>query len=93
MIEDAAMLATKKESIGRVSVALPPDLHAEIGDRAEQNDISLNRVIVQLLRAGLEAERQKKQRLEEMLLRYRESTDPQEVERLGDELGAIIFGR
>ncbi|MGA3238030.1 MAG: toxin-antitoxin system HicB family antitoxin [Bryobacteraceae bacterium] len=87
------MLATKKESIGRVSVALPPDLHAEIGDRAEQNDISLNRVIVQLLRAGLEAERQKKQRLEEMLLRYRESTDPQEVERLGDELGAIIFGR
>jgi hypothetical protein len=76
-----------------VSVALPPDLHAEIGDRAEQNDISLNRVIVQLLRAGLEAERQKKQRLEEMLLRYRESTDPQEVERLGDELGAIIFGR
>jgi metal-responsive CopG/Arc/MetJ family transcriptional regulator len=93
MIEDAAMPATKKESLGRVSVALPPDLHAEIGDRAEQNDISLNRVIIQLLRAGLEAERQKKQRLEEMLLRYRESTDPQEVERLGDELGAIIFGR
>jgi metal-responsive CopG/Arc/MetJ family transcriptional regulator len=93
MIEDAAMLATKKESIGRVSVALPPDLHAEIGDRAEQNDISLNRVIIQLLRAGLEAERQKKQRLEEMLVRYRESTDPQEVERLGDELGAITFGR
>ena len=87
------MLATKKESIGRVSVALPPDLHAEIGDRAEQNDISLNRVIIQLLRAGLEAERQKKQRLEEMLLRHRESTDPQEVERLGDELGAIVFGR
>jgi metal-responsive CopG/Arc/MetJ family transcriptional regulator len=87
------MLTAKKESVGRVSVALPPDLHAEIGARAEQNDISLNRAIIQLLRAGIEAERQKKQRLEEMLLRYRESADPQEVERLGDELGAIIFGR
>ena len=93
MIEGAAMLATKKETVGRVSVALPPDLQSEIGDRAKQNNISLNRAIVLLLRAGIEAERQKKQRLEETLLRYRESTDPQEVERLGDELGAMIFGR
>jgi metal-responsive CopG/Arc/MetJ family transcriptional regulator len=87
------MLTTKKETVGRVSVALPPELHAEIGERAEQNEISLNRAIIQLLRSGIEAERQKKQRLEEMLLRYRESADPEEVARLGEELGVIIFGR
>ena len=88
------MLATTtKESVGRVSVALPAELYSEINTRAEQNDMSLNRTIVQLLRAGIEAEHQKKQRLEEMLIKYRESSDPQEVERLGDELGAMIFGR
>ncbi len=87
------MLATKRETVGRVSVAIPPEMYSEIATRAEQNDMSLNRAIVQLLRAGLEAEQQKKQRLDEMLRKYRECADPQEAERLGDELGAMIFGR
>ena len=87
------MLATKKEVQGRVSVALPPEIYNEISSRAERNDISLNRAIVQLVRAGLEAETQKKQRLDEILHKYRECSDPRESERLGDELGAMIFGR
>ncbi len=86
------MLATKNEP-GRVSVALTPEIYAEIKARADQNEISLNRAILQLLRAGLEAESQKKQRLEEMLRQYRECTDAREAERLGDELGAMVFGR
>ena len=87
------MLATRKEVQGRVSVALPPEIYSEISSRAERNDISLNRAIVQLVRAGLEAETQKKQRLDEILHKYRECSDPRESERLGDELGAMIFGR
>ena len=87
------MLARKKEATGRVSVTLTPEIYSEISARAEQNDISLNRAILQVLRAGLEAESQKKQRLEEMLRQYRECTDPQKAERLGDELGAMIVGR
>ena len=87
------MLAAKKEVQGRVSVALPPEIYSEISSRAERNDISLNRAIVQLVRAGLEAETQKKQRLDEILQKYRECSDPRESERLGDELGAMIFGR
>jgi len=87
------MIAAKNERKARVSVALPPELHNEVSARAEQHNMSLNRAILQLLRAGLEAERQKKQRLEEMLREYRECADPQEAERLGDELGAMIFGR
>lgn len=86
------MIGTKNE-LGRVSVALTPDLYAEVKTRAAQNDLSLNRTILQLIRAGLEAESQKKQRLDEMLHRYRECTDPRETERLGNELGAMIFGR
>ena len=87
------MLTAKKEAPGRLSVALSSEIYAEVAARAEQNDISLNRAILQLLRAGIEAEYQKKQRLEEKLRQYRECADPQEAERLGDELGAMIFGR
>jgi hypothetical protein len=94
MSERAAMLTIDKEPPpSRVSVALPPDIYSEISARAEQNDISLNRAVIQLLRAGLEAEHQKRQRLEEMLRQYRECADPKEADRLGDELGAMIFGR
>jgi len=87
------MLTTDKEaSPGRLSVALPPEMYGEISARAEQNEISLNRAVVQLLRAGVEAEHKKQLRLEEMLRRYRECSDPQDAERLGNELGAMIFG-
>ncbi len=91
MTQGAVRSATKKE-LGRVSVALTPEIYKEVSTRASQYNISLNRAILQLLRAGLEAENQKKQRLEEMLRKYRECTDPREVERMGDELGAMIFG-
>jgi hypothetical protein len=93
MNQGNATLARAKEVMGRVSVALPPELCTVVTARAEENNMSLNRTILQLIRAGLEAERQKKERLETMLRQYRECTDPNEAERLGDELGAMIFGR
>jgi hypothetical protein len=85
--------AEQLEDRGRISVGLPPDLHSAISTKAKETGLSMNRTILQLIRTGLEAERQKKQRLEEMLIRYRECTDPEEAQRLGDELGAMIFGR
>jgi hypothetical protein len=91
--KNAITLPAKREAPGRVSVALTPEIYGEVVARAEQNDISLNRAILQLLRSGLEAESRKKQRLEEMLRQYRECSDPREAERLGDELGAMIFGQ
>jgi len=87
------MIAVKNGVKARVSVALTPEMQNEVSVRAKQNGLSLNRAILQLLHAGLEAERQKKQRLEEMLREYRDCGDPREAQRLGDELGAMIFGR
>lgn len=81
-----------KDERTQISVRLTPDLQTEISRKAEQAGISMNRAILQLLRAGIESERHKKQRLEEILRRYRECTDPKEAKRLGDELGAMIFG-
>jgi len=81
------------EERAQISVRLTPDLHAQINARVAETGLSINRTVLQLLSAGLEAERNKKLHLEEMLRRYRECTDPQELQRLGDELGAMIFGR
>ncbi len=50
---------TTKKMASRLSVALAPDIYAEISARAEHHNLSLNRVVIQLLRAGLEAENQK----------------------------------
>jgi hypothetical protein len=81
------------EERAQISVRLTPDLHAQINARAAETGLSMNRIILQLLSAGLEAERNKRLHLEEMLRRYRESTDPEETQRLGNELGEMIFGR
>ena len=86
-------LAQKNDVRLQVSVRLTSDLQAEINQRAEQAGISMNRAILQLLRAGIESERNKRRRLEETLRRYRECTDPQEAQHLSDELGAMIFGK
>jgi len=93
MNEGASTVAEPLGERTRISIDLAPDLRTEVSARAKETGLSMNRTILQLLRVGLEAERQKKQRLEEMLRRYRECADPKEAERLGDELGAMIFGR
>lgn len=85
--------ADKAEDRAQISLRLAPDLHVEINTRAKETGLSMNRTIIQLLHSGLEAERYKKQRLEETLRRYRESADPQEMKRLSDELGSMIFGK
>jgi hypothetical protein len=97
MNQESAILATTKETsgketTGRLSVALPSDIYKEVSARSNENNVSLTRTIVQLLRAGLEAERQKKQRLDETLRQYRECADPAQAERLADEIGAMVFG-
>ncbi len=83
----------QSEERAQISVRLTPDLYAVLSKRSEETGLSMNRVVLQVLRAGLDAERDKKQRLQNMLQRYRECTDPEEARRLGDELGEMIFGR
>jgi hypothetical protein len=77
----------------RRSVTLSSELHQEISAKAKQVGISLDRMMALLLRSGLEAEAQKKQQLKQRLEHFRSSADPAEAERLGYELGEMIFGR
>ena len=50
-------------------------------------------MLVELLEEGIEAKKQKEKAFFELAEHFRTATDPKEVERLGEELGQMVFGR
>jgi hypothetical protein len=49
-------------------------------------------MLVELIENGIEAEKRKQQEFFELAERFRNTTDPREAKRLGDELGRMVFG-
>ena len=83
----------RKSSHHRVSVPVPDEILHEIDNRANRLRVSRSTLLSRLLRLGLEAEQQQRDQLAQKIRRYRECADPIEAERLGDELGEMIFGQ
>ena len=65
----------------------------EIDHRASSLSVSRSTLMAKLLQYGLEAEQQKRDQLAQKIRQLRECADPVEAERIGDELGEMIFGR
>ena len=59
---------------------------------AKSRKLSANRMIVELIENGIAAERRKQQQFFELAERFRAATDDDDVKRLGDELGRMVFG-
>jgi len=59
---------------------------------ARTKRLSANRMLVELIENGIEAEKQKEQEFFDLAERFRKATDPQEVKRLGDQMGRMVFG-
>jgi hypothetical protein len=59
---------------------------------AKKRKVSANRVLVDLIEAGLEAKASEKQRFLALARRFKESSDPRESEQLREELSDLIFG-
>jgi hypothetical protein len=59
---------------------------------ARRKRTSASRMLVELLEEGIEARKQKEKAFYDLAGRFRAATDPQEAERLGDELGRMVFG-
>jgi len=59
---------------------------------AKQRRLSDNRVLVELIEQGIEARNQKEKDFLELAERFRAAKDPEQVKRLGDELGRMVFG-
>lgn len=83
-------MATTKQV--RRSITLPSQVDKEIEAIAKKRRLSGNHVLLELVEMGLEARKQKEKAFFELAERFRESDDPEQVKRLGDELGRFVFG-
>jgi hypothetical protein len=76
----------------RQSVTLPATIATQVRNLAKTRRLSSNRMLVELIENGIEAEKRKQQQFFELAERFRNATDPEEAKRLGDELGRMVFG-
>lgn len=88
-------MATAKTSIARQvrrSVTLPHEVAKQVEAISKQRRLSDNRVLVELIEQGIQAQRDKEKAFFALAHRFRKANDPKEVEELGDELGRFVFG-
>ena len=76
----------------RRSVTLPAKVARQVEALARQRDLSDNRVLVELIEPGIEAQRQKEKAFFHLAERFRAANDPEQVKQLGDQLGRFVFG-
>jgi hypothetical protein len=76
----------------RQSVSLPANVAAQVRSLAKRRRLSANRMLVELVENGIEAEKRKQQEFFELAERFRASNNPKEIKRLGDQLGRMVFG-
>jgi hypothetical protein len=84
------VMATTKQV--RRSVTLPAQIAQHVDRMAKRRRLSDNRVLVELIEQGIEAAKQKEQTFFELAERFRSSKNPDDVKKLGDELGRFVFG-
>ena len=76
----------------RQSVSLPTNVAAQVRTMARTRRLSANRMLVELIENGIAAEKQKQREFFDLAERFRSATDPEEVKRLGDQMGRMVFG-
>lgn len=90
MVHTGAMSTANKTV--RQSVSLPATTAAKVRSLAKTRKLSSNRMLVELIENGIEAEKRKQKEFFDLAERFRNSSDPEEAKRLGDELGRMVFG-
>jgi predicted DNA-binding ribbon-helix-helix protein len=91
MVKRSRTKSTRAKHVRR-SVTLPPKIARQVESLARQRDLSDNRVLVELIEQGIEAQRQKEKAFFQLAERFRAANDPEQVKQLGDQLGRFVFG-
>ena len=89
MVYTGAMSASKQV---RRSVTLPLQVAKQVDSMAKRRRLSDNRVLVELIEEGIEAQKRKEKAFFELAKQFRAAKDQEEVRRLGDNLGRLVFG-
>jgi hypothetical protein len=76
----------------RQSISLPPGLARQVNTMATRRKLSRNRILLELIENGIDAEKRKQEQFFALAERFRSEQDPKAADRLGDELGRMIFG-
>jgi hypothetical protein len=76
----------------RRSITLPREVAKQVEAISKQRRLSDNRVLVELIEQGIQAQKEKEKAFFELAQRFREARDPSDVEQLGDQLGRFVFG-
>lgn len=82
----------RAEKSVRQSVSLPTRIARDVRALARIRRTSANRVLVDLIEAGLEAKESEKERFLALANRLSEAADPAERQRLKEELARMTFG-
>lgn len=77
----------------RQSVTLPAPVAAQVRTLAKSRKLSANRMLLELIENGMEAEKRREQEFFSLAERFRSATEPEEIKRLGDEMGRMVFNR
>ena len=80
------------EKVIRQSVTLPARVARRVKSLAKTRRMSANRIIVELIEAGIEERQREKKRFIELADRLARSRDPEEQARLKEALAIMTFG-
>ncbi len=94
MVYTGAMATSTKSTTRQVrrSVTLPREIARQVDAISKQRRLSDNRVLLELIELGIQAQKEKERAFFELAHRFREAEDPKDVQQLGDELGRFVFG-
>jgi hypothetical protein len=85
------IMAQAEKSI-RQSVSIPTRIAKRVRALAKTRKTSANRVLVDLIEAGLKSKEAEKKRFFALANKLTESADPEEQQRLKEELARMTFG-
>ena len=85
-------MATIEKAI-RQSVSLPSPLAKRVKALAKSRKVSSNRILVDLVEAGLRSKEEERLRFFELANRLGTSTDPKEQQELKERLTRMTFGK
>lgn len=86
-------MALSLHKIVRQSISLPANVAAQVRNMARIRRLSSNRMLVELIENGIEAEKRRQREFFERAERFRSASDAKEAKRLGDQLGRMVFGK
>jgi hypothetical protein len=79
------------EKVVRQTVTLPAKTARQVRDMARSRRLSASRMLVELVEDGIVARKRREEEFFKLAGRFRAASDPKEVQRLGEELGQMVF--